>query len=351
MLRVVSHIRSKTRSLSTLTASTYGTPADVVVVSETTKDPLAPDAVRVKMIRAAVSKYDVEKIYGVKKSVNVPNLGDQGYGQVVESNAADVPVGAKIVVVGESVGTWSTELTAPGSSVVVVPDDLEPTKAATFAEYIKAYALLAPYVSKAKRTLVQSVHSETFAFAVADVGSKLGFDVVSIINETLLDAKPATEALKRAGSTLVVPETLGTHGERYLGSSRFKELMSDMPPVALGVNAAGGASATDVPRALAPNGTLLTVGGAPFSVASSYFTQKNVSLVGVPSGIDYKKSAAAALELFVAPKTSEETDGGKKRPRHTGVESEFTQIEEFPIEKYDRACRRAMMGKNVQFVL
>ena len=49
--------------------------------------------------------------------------------------------------------------------------------------------------------------------------------------------------------------------DEYVNTPGFKELIADLPPIKLALNCIGGDIATDLARALAPNGTLVTYGG------------------------------------------------------------------------------------------
>ena len=68
-----------------------------------------------------------------------------------------------------------------------------------------------------------------------------------------------------------------------LNTPLFKEIMSDLPPCNLGFNAVGGNGVTDLARALAPGGTIVTYGGmskqAPV-IPLDLLTDKNLNFKG-----------------------------------------------------------------------
>lgn len=49
--------------------------------------------------------------------------------------------------------------------------------------------------------------------------------------------------------------------DSYLGSTKFNDILADLPPVKLALNCVGGECATDILRTLAPGGTMVTYGG------------------------------------------------------------------------------------------
>jgi trans-2-enoyl-CoA reductase len=71
--------------------------------------------------------------------------------------------------------------------------------------------------------------------------------------------------------------------DAYLGTAACSEVLRDLPPIKLALNCIGGNSATDLARALAPGGTLVTYGGMskePLTLPHDLLVQKQLKLRG-----------------------------------------------------------------------
>ena len=71
--------------------------------------------------------------------------------------------------------------------------------------------------------------------------------------------------------------------DTYLNSADFNEVVKDLPPIKLALNCVGGQCATDLARALAPGGTMVTYGGMskqPLSIPHDLLTYKQLNLRG-----------------------------------------------------------------------
>jgi len=169
-------------------------------------------------------------------------------------------------------GTWRAHAVAAESDLVKVPAKLNSASAAVD---LIAHATAIRLLDGLKKGDVVGCAGAQgpLGLALTVVGKAMGLRVVCI-NGPAVDPAKGMKKLKDAGAELVVPHEWSS-GTSYTASYKFRRLVDDLPPAKLVVNIAGGSLAQDALRLLdGGGGELVTLGGAPFVVPASFFTQR-----------------------------------------------------------------------------
>ena len=88
--------------------------------------------------------------------------------------------------------------------------------------------------------------------SVMQIAASRGIKTINVIRDRP-DQEDMVEKMKAWGGYIVVTES-------YLRTPNFRRLIKDLPAPRLALNGAGGYSATEIARHLAPQGTLVTYG-------------------------------------------------------------------------------------------
>lgn len=105
---------------------------------------------------------------------------------------------------------------------------------------------------------------------------QLGIKTINIVRSDRPEVGDVLRLLTNLGGDINVPDW-------YVNSSSFQEILKELPPVRLALNSVGGASATDLFRVVAPNGTIVTYGGMskkPLTIPLDLIAQKQLSHKG-----------------------------------------------------------------------
>ena len=90
--------------------------------------------------------------------------------------------------------------------------------------------------------------------------------------------------------------------EQYLHTADFYDLISDLPQPKLALNCVGGRVATDMARALGPNGTLVTYGNLskePVKLPASLVKSRKISSEDFSLAYWYKNSKASEQHAHI----------------------------------------------------
>jgi len=240
---------------------------------------LKPDQVLVKVLAAPIHSFDIANINGLPGSFTTPGVpGSEGVGEVlaVGSNVQNLKPKDWVVTVNPKLGTWRTHLVASSSDLVQVPQDIPLEAAATLAiTPPTALHLLNDFVKlQSGDFLIQNGGNSAVATHVTELATARGIKAINVIRRRP-EYETASARLQGHGAYIVVtPE--------YLRLPKFFDLLEGERPK-LGLNATGGPIATDIARALAPSGTLVTYSGAsskPVTIPTSLLVSKNLTLKG-----------------------------------------------------------------------
>ena len=219
--------------------------------------------VQLKMLAAAMHPMDgnmLEGTYPVRAEFPAVG-GTEGVGEVeaVGSGVKDVKVGDWVIPAAPGFGTWRQYAVAKADGLVKLPSKDIPVESAALALINPGTALrmLNDFVDlKEGDVVIQNGASGAVGQAVVQLAALRGIKVISVLRGKEAGANDETiERLKSWGSYLVVEDG-------FLRKPEFKELTSDLPAPKLALNGTGGDSASELLRALAPGGTMVTYGAA-----------------------------------------------------------------------------------------
>lgn len=226
------------------------------------------------MLYAPINPADistVEGTYGIAPTGPMPAVGgSEGVGEVVMAGSGvSLPVGSLVLPAVAGLGTWRSHLTLQESQLLPVPANLAPPVVGSDAGLLDpsavAAATLAVAPSTAQRLLsdfealqpgdwvMQNGGSSAVGQAVVQLARARGLRTLTTLRSGPFTHDVAT-LLQRLGGDIVVREEL-------LASASMREVLKELPPVRLALNALSGPSATDMARMVAPGGTVVTYGG------------------------------------------------------------------------------------------
>eukprot|EP00009_Paramoeba_aestuarina_P012737 CAMPEP_0201540082 /NCGR_PEP_ID=MMETSP0161_2-20130828/70754_1 /ASSEMBLY_ACC=CAM_ASM_000251 /TAXON_ID=180227 /ORGANISM="Neoparamoeba aestuarina, Strain SoJaBio B1-5/56/2" /LENGTH=351 /DNA_ID=CAMNT_0047947529 /DNA_START=80 /DNA_END=1135 /DNA_ORIENTATION=- len=258
----------------------FGPPMSVLRLEDHAAPALQKGEVKIKMIAAPISLFDADHIKGSLPSSSTGVGGVDGVG-IVEQ----VGEGVEGLKVGDSVipnspafgGTWRTHATVSASHVVPVPSSLPPPYAATLGVSLSTAHLLLTEFEDLKEgdVVVQNGGSGLVSQLVVQLAAKKGIKTITLVRERH-DYADTVERIKAYGGYVVVQDS-------YTRGPDFKKLIADLPAPKLALNSAGGDSATEIARILAPGGTMVTYGNSSkdhLKLPASLFLLNDVKLRG-----------------------------------------------------------------------
>ena len=254
---------------------THGNPPDVLRLVEQPWPLPAADEVVVQMRAAPVNPADLNAIEG-KYPVR-PQLpatpGMEGAGVVVElgSEARGLAVGDQVIL-PHNFGTWREACAVKAEKLVVTPADIEPIQAAMLkVNPITAWRMLHDFVSLARgEWFIQNAANSAAGRAAIQIGRELGYRSVNVVRRPEL-----IDELRGEGADVVLVESEQLRDEvaEHTGGAAVR----------LALNAVGGASALQLAKALAPNGTMVTYGAMslqPVKIPNGMLIFKNLIFTG-----------------------------------------------------------------------
>jgi len=154
---------------------------------------------------------------------------------------------------------------------------------------------------------VQNNASSTVGQAVVQLAARKGIKSINIMRSQTLWADMVSH-MQSIGATTVVSDD-------QAGRFEFSKVLADLPAGRLGLNAAGGAAASAVARALAPSSTLVTYGsssGRPVTAPLKWFTEKDLTLKGFSLGKATAAMSKAELDSAVQAAVAGVSSGSLK---------------------------------------
>jgi trans-2-enoyl-CoA reductase len=263
----------------TINAAVYekhGNPADVLHVETRPWPTPATDEVVVRIRAAPVNPADLNQIEG-KYPVR-PELpatpGFEGAGVVVElGGGVQSPANGALVIVPHNVGTWRDAVAVKAEELVVVPEGIEPTQAATLKiNPLTAWRLLHDYVNLQKGDwLIQNAANSAAGRDVIQIAHELGYKTVNVVRRAEL-----VDELHAEGGDVVLVD----------GENLRQEVKNaiDGASIRLGLNSVGGDSALRLANCLAPGGTLVSFGAMslqPLKIPTGLLIFKDLRFRGI----------------------------------------------------------------------
>eukprot|EP00163_Fabomonas_tropica_P026264 TRINITY_DN4752_c0_g1_i1.p1 TRINITY_DN4752_c0_g1~~TRINITY_DN4752_c0_g1_i1.p1 ORF type:complete len:378 (-),score=126.58 TRINITY_DN4752_c0_g1_i1:227-1360(-) len=216
--------------------------------------------VQIKMLAAPISRTDVADVQGTlphSSSQQLPAVaGNEGVGQVekVGAGVSGVKVGDWVVPRRAGFGTWRSYAVAPADDVIVVPKSAVPAEVASLVggSAVTALRLLEDFVElKEGDTVLLSGAEDVVGSLFGQLAHLRGIKTISVISADAPKKDETVERLKNFGHHIVVDD-------EYVKTSKFRDLITDLPAPRLALNGSGGDAATELCRHLAPGGTVVT---------------------------------------------------------------------------------------------
>lgn len=221
--------------------------------------PLARGQVALKFLAAPINVADLSQIqghYAIRPTFPAV-AGNEGVAVVtaVGADVTNVKVNDRVIPTQAGFGTWRNKAVAASADVVKISDKIKIEDAATLAvNPATAYRLLADFATlKSGDVVIQNGANSAVGQAVIQLAALRGIKTINVVRDDG-DYDVTNEHLKSLGATVVVTAD-------YLGSAKFKELISDLPAPKLALNCVGGKSSLELAKALGKKGVHVTYGG------------------------------------------------------------------------------------------
>uniref|UniRef100_M4BTQ4 Alcohol dehydrogenase-like C-terminal domain-containing protein n=1 Tax=Hyaloperonospora arabidopsidis (strain Emoy2) TaxID=559515 RepID=M4BTQ4_HYAAE len=175
------------------------------------------------------------------------------------------------------VGTWRSKALADSTEVMKISESIKTEDAATLSvNPSTAYRMLADFTTLSEGDVViQNGANSAVGQAVIQLAALRGITTINIIRDDG-DYDETVQHLKNLGATIVCTAD-------YMGSAKFKELISDLPAPKLALNCVGGQTSLEMAKVLANKGVHVTYGGMSkraVSVSTSALIFRDITLKG-----------------------------------------------------------------------
>jgi mitochondrial enoyl-[acyl-carrier protein] reductase / trans-2-enoyl-CoA reductase len=238
--------------------------------------------IAVKVLAAAINPSDINMIEGTYGTLpKLPATAGKECVARVSAVGADVKglaVGDHVISGSANFGAWCTEGVAPAADFLKVPAELPVPYAATLhVNPCTAYRMLRDFKQlKPGDVVIQNAANSMVGMAVVQMAREMGLRTINVVRADRPNAEDTLRLLDNLGGTVNVLDT-------WVNTPSFQEMCRELPPISLALNGVGGASATELLRALAPGGTLVTYGGmskVPMEVPADLVKERNLKLEG-----------------------------------------------------------------------
>ncbi|HZV06416.1 MAG TPA: zinc-dependent alcohol dehydrogenase family protein [Gemmataceae bacterium] len=241
----------------------WGEPEEVLQVREVPEPTAGRGQVRVRMIASPINPSDLLMVRGqYGRQPPLPATpGFEGVG-IVESGSgllARRVMGRRVAVLNTSDGNWKEHVVIPARQAVPVPKELSDEQAATFFVNPATALILTRYVLRVPSGawLLQTAAGSTLGRMIIRLGQRFGFRTLNVVRR-----REQAEELMRLGGTAAIATNDESLTERVAA-------LTGSDGVRYAVDAVGGATGSEVVRALTRGGRLVfygTLAGEPMSV-------------------------------------------------------------------------------------
>jgi NADPH:quinone reductase-like Zn-dependent oxidoreductase len=243
----------------------WGDPEEVLQLRDVPEPTPGRGEVRVRMIASPINPSDLLMVRG--QYGRLPPLpatpGFEGVG-VVEAGSgllARRVMGRRVAVLNSGSGNWKEHVVIPARQAVPVPRELTDEQAATFFVNPASALVMTRYVLQVPpgAWLLQTAAGSTLGRMVIRLGQRYGFRTLNVVRR-----REQTEELRRLGGTAAI----ATNDESL---SESLAALTGGEGVRYALDAVGGATGSEVIRALARGGRMIvygTLAGEPLSVDS-----------------------------------------------------------------------------------
>jgi len=258
----------------------YGDPGDVVTLEEARiKRNLDPEEVLAKFLVCPVNPADINVIQGTYP-IRPPlpaTAGGEGVAQIVAAGSASHLQPGDWVLPGRPMtGTWVTHLVTKDSHWIKIRNDIPAISAATMMiNPCTALRMLLDFVDLGVGDwVIQNGANSGVGQAVIQIAKTMGVNTVNVVRDRE-DIQVLKKKLTDMGGTIILTE------EELRASQMWKG--GEVKRPVLGFNCVGGASSTEICKALADKGVHVTYGGMsrkPVMAATSHMIFKDLQLRG-----------------------------------------------------------------------
>lgn len=212
-----------------------------------------------KFLAAPINVADLSQIqgaYAIKPKFPAV-AGNEGVAVVtaVGAGVSNVKVNDRVIPTQAGFGTWRSKAVAEAADVMKISDKISIEDAATLSvNPATAYRMLQDFADlKQGDVVIQNGANSAVGQAVIQLAALRGLKTINIIRDDG-DYDTTVEHLKNLGATIVCTTD-------YVGSAKFKELISDLPAPKLALNCVGGPTSLEMAKVLAQKGVHVTYGG------------------------------------------------------------------------------------------
>ncbi len=311
-----------------------GPPLDVLSLVDLPLAPPAAGEVAVRLRHAPINPADgnfIEGVYG-KKPVLPAVAGLEGVGEVaaVGPGVASLAVGDLVRPV-DGVGTWRAWAVAPATSFQRLPPMRDVQQAAMLSvNPATALRLLRDFVTlRPGDWVLQNAGTSNVGRCVIQLCRHLGLRSVSLVRR----AESIAELTALGGDAVLLDDRAAAKAISATTGDR---------PARLAINQVGGESALTLAKAIAPGGTVATIGAMskqPTSVPAGLMIFKDVRFVGFWVTAWYARATAADRDAMFAELAALVDAGALVQP----------VAATYPLERWreaiDHAGRAARGGK------
>ena len=251
------------------TFSSFGTPEDVLKLTQIPSIPLKDGEARIRMLASPINPADInliQGIYGIRPDLPA-TAGVEGCGEVIESTSPDLQSGDRVIFMDRA-GAWSDEIISPTDVLLKIPVETPAHQAAMLkVNPLTAWCMLTQLMQLKKGDwVIQNAANSGVGHCVIQIAKLLGIKTINLVRrEELLDE------LTDLGGDI-----------NLLDNQDSIEFIRDKHP-SLALNAVGGDSALRLMDALAKNGLHVTYGAMSrrsLKVPNKFLIFKNIQLHG-----------------------------------------------------------------------
>ena len=166
------------------TFSSYGQPADVIELTESTPSNLLEGEVRVKVLAAPINPADINLIqgnYGIRPELPA-TPGVEGCGEIIESLSPNFNLGDKVIFTGHS-GSWSEQVTCPANTILKIPPNTPSEQAAMLkVNPLTAWCMLTQLRDLPKGSwVIQNAANSGVGYCVIQIAKILGLKTINLV--------------------------------------------------------------------------------------------------------------------------------------------------------------------------
>jgi len=263
-----------------LAYSEYGVPGEVVSLKEEViKCDLGPGQVLAKFLECPVNPADINILQGTYP-IRPPlpaTGGGEGVAEIVAAGEnCGLQKGDWVLPFLPMTGTWRTHVVNDQDDWIKIRNDIPAVIAATIlVNPCTALRMLRDFVHLSPGDwLIQNGSNSGVGQAVIQIAKTMGVKTVNVVRDRK-EIDQLKEKLTAMGADLVLTE------EELRASQLWKS--QSLPRPLLGFNCVGGPSGTELCKALADKGVLVTYGGMsrkPVMAATSHMIFKDLQLRG-----------------------------------------------------------------------